>query len=157
VLIADGASQHGSPPAALRRLHGLTADHRVLDVFKDFSIGFALVMVRIDVDDQEILIIARACLLGSMLEMLRGVVIVGRELAYFAAGHVHGKTPLSGNDVKVFAALHDIKALELEAAVADAFTGFQVVFVAVPGADEMNLIGKGLSLIGAVARYDIDN
>ena len=77
VLVADLAAEHGGAAAALRRFDRLAADHRTFDVFEHVLVGFALVVMRVDVDDQEILIVALARLLGRVLEMLRGGVVLG--------------------------------------------------------------------------------
>ena len=47
-------------------------------------------MVRVDVDDQEVLIVAGAGLLLRVLEMLGGRELVEAKLADFVAGHIHG-------------------------------------------------------------------
>ena len=46
-------------------------------------------MVRVHVDDQEVLIVALARLLGGMFEVSRRRVVVRRKLADFVAGHIH--------------------------------------------------------------------
>src|ERR1700732_61363 len=57
----------------------------------------------------------------------------------------------SGNDIDVLAAPHHRKRLELQPPVRRAFAGHDVVFVAVPGADEMRLgLGEPLPVPGAV-------
>src|ERR1043166_5131949 len=57
----------------------------------------------------------------------------------------------SGNDIDVLAAPHDLERLELETPVRRAFAGRDVVFVAVPRADEMRLgLGEALAVPGAV-------
>jgi len=94
VLITDGAAEHRGAAAALGRFHRLAADHRILDVFEHLLVGLALVVVRVHVDDQKILIVARARLLRGMLEMLCAGVVIGGEFADFAAGHVHGRSSL---------------------------------------------------------------
>ena len=43
--------------------------------------GLVLVVMRVDVDDQEILVFALHRLLGGMRERLRGVVVLEREIA----------------------------------------------------------------------------
>ena len=50
-------------------------------------------MVRVDVDDQKILIVAGACLLRRMLEMFCGRVIVEVKLADFVRSRIHDLLP----------------------------------------------------------------
>src|SRR5262249_14662603 len=91
VLVADGAAEHRGTGAALGRFDRLTADHRALDICEDLAVGFALVVVRVHVYDEKILVVALARLPRGMLEVLRGRIVLGGELAHFAAGHVHGR------------------------------------------------------------------
>jgi hypothetical protein len=63
----------------------------------------------------------------------------------------------SRDDVDVLAALHHLVLAQLELAVADAFAGLHVVLVAVPRADEMQVVREGLALVGAVGRDDVDH
>ena len=46
-------------------------------------------MVRVHVDDQEILVVARARLLGGVLQRLGFRVLLGIERADFVSQHVH--------------------------------------------------------------------
>ena len=66
------------------------ADDRAFDVLKNFLIGFVLVMVCVDVDDEKILKISSASLLRRVLEVLGGGIIVEIELAHLARQRVHG-------------------------------------------------------------------
>ena len=91
VLVADGAAEHRGAGAALCRFDRLTADHRAFDVCEDLVVRLALVVVGIHVDDEKILVVALTRLPGGVLEVLRGRVVLGREFAHFAAGHVHGR------------------------------------------------------------------
>src|SRR5262249_57442493 len=91
VLVADGAAEHRGAGAALCRFDRLTADHRAFDVGEDLVVRFVLVVVGIHVDDEKILVVALTRLPGGVLEMLRGRIVLGGELADFAAGHVHGR------------------------------------------------------------------
>jgi hypothetical protein len=77
VLVADLAAEHGGAAAAFRRFHRLAAEHGTFDVFEHVLVGFAFIVVRVDVDDEKILVVALARLLGRMLEMLRGGVVLG--------------------------------------------------------------------------------
>jgi hypothetical protein len=63
------------PP--FRRFHRLAAEHGTFDVFEHVLVGFAFIVVRVDVDDEKILVVALARLLGRMLEMLRGGIVLG--------------------------------------------------------------------------------
>src|SRR5262245_29484072 len=48
-------------------------------------------------------------------------------------------TAVLGDDIHVVSLLHDLVLAQLETPVADELAGLEVVFVAVPGADEMHL------------------
>src|SRR4051794_18736338 len=64
---------------------------------------------------------------------------------------------LSGADIDVFPAPHDVERLEPQPPVRRALAGFQIVLVAMPGADEMNFVGKLLAMPGAVgAKHILD-
>src|SRR6202522_4062280 len=58
--------------------------------------------------------------------------------------------------VDVVAAPHDVESLQLHLGIAHALAGLEIVFVAVPRADKMHLVGEGLALIGTIRRDDID-
>src|SRR5579864_6301264 len=62
-----------------------------------------------------------------------------------------------GHDVDVVAAAHDLVFLQLEPVVADAAAGGQLVFVAVPRADEVHFVGKRLALVGPIGADQIDH
>src|SRR5471030_497031 len=64
---------------------------------------------------------------------------------------------LLGYNEDIFAAFDDFEFAQLEFAVADAFAGLDVVFVAVPRADEVHLVAVGLALIGAVGGKYVDH
>src|SRR6476620_2309006 len=70
-LVADLAVEEGRAPAAGDRLYRLHLDHRALDVAVDFLVVLVLVVVRVDVDDQEVLVISLPRLLARVLERLR--------------------------------------------------------------------------------------
>jgi len=70
---------------AWRRITGLSM------YAKTSFVRLALVVVRVHVDDEKILVVALARLPRGMLKVLRGRVVLGGELAHFAAGHVHGR------------------------------------------------------------------
>src|SRR5690348_15548858 len=56
-----------------------------------------------------------------------------------------------GDDIDVLSAPNHFKALQPQIAVAGAFAGFQVIFVAVPGTHKMNfVVGEPLPMPGAV-------
>src|SRR5262249_22082891 len=67
-----------------------------------------------------------------------------------------GRAPLN-DDEDIFAAPNDVELFPSQPPVADAFAGLQLVFITVPGADEMNLVGERLPLIGAVRRDHVDH
>jgi hypothetical protein len=94
ILISDLAAEHGGASAALCRFHRLAPNHRALDEFEHVLVGLAFIVVRVHVDDQEILVIALARLLGGVLQVLAGRVVVAGKLAHFAAEHIHGRALL---------------------------------------------------------------
>src|SRR5262245_56740856 len=60
------------------------------------------------------------------------------------------------DDINVLPAPHDVEALELQASIRGAFAGGEIIFVAMPGADEMNFFGcKFLTEPGAVGADDV--
>src|SRR5260370_178274 len=61
------------------------------------------------------------------------------------------------HDENIFAPPHHFVFAQLELAVADAFAGRKLVFVAVPWAHEMHLIAERLALIGAVGGDEINH
>src|ERR1700730_14392673 len=67
-----------------------------------------------------------------------------------------GASP-SGDDENVVAAPDHLEPLQSQPPVADAFAGFELVLVAVPGTDEMHLVGERLPLIAAVRRDHVDH
>ena len=178
VLIADLAAQHRSArPPRFADSTACAADHRAFDVLEHVLVGFALVVVRVDVDDEEILIVALARLLGwrardaarwnsprrlSLRTSLRTISMGALSFSSFSvdtfssalSGYV---TPVSrpenatlSDDEDVVAAPDHVVLLQPQPAVADAFAGLELVFVAVPRADEMHVVGECLALIGAV-------
>src|SRR5438067_9125073 len=62
---------------------------------------------------------------------------------------------LSDHDENLFATPDHRIFAKLQAAVAGAFAGLDVVFITMPGADEMQLVGKGLAFIGAIGGDDV--
>src|ERR1700742_3410934 len=61
-----------------------------------------------------------------------------------------GMRVLARDDIDVLPAPHDVEALQLQAAVADTGAGFEIVFVAMPGADEMHILAEALAVPGAI-------
>src|SRR5262249_20218849 len=80
----------GGAPNARHAVEGGAADHRVLDVLEDLAVGVVLVMMRIHVDDEEILVVALARLLGRVLQVLLDRKLVEAQVADFTSWHVHG-------------------------------------------------------------------
>src|SRR5262249_3769186 len=93
VLVADLAVEHGGAAGARHAVHGGAAGHPAVDVFEDVAVGLVLVMVRIHVDDEEVLVVALARLLGGVLEMLLDRELVEAQVADLATRHVHGRSP----------------------------------------------------------------
>src|SRR5208282_6657561 len=63
---------------------------------------------------------------------------------------------LIGDDKHLAAALHDRIAAQPEPPVADAFAGRQMIFITMPGADDMHVcVGELLPHEGAVGGEDI--
>src|SRR5262249_28736307 len=61
------------------------------------------------------------------------------------------------NDENIVTAADDLELLQLQPPVADAFAGLELVFVAVPRADEMHVVRECLALVGAVLRDHVDH
>src|SRR5262249_55013850 len=89
-LVADLGVEESRAPTAGDRFHRLHLDHRALDVAIDFLVVLVLVVMRIDVDDQEVLIVSLPRLLARVLERLRLGELVVVQIADFFAGHIHG-------------------------------------------------------------------
>src|ERR1051325_3061695 len=68
-----------------------------------------------------------------------------------------GADRASRDDVDVLAAPYHLVLAQLELAVAAELAGLHVVFVAVPRADEVQVVAEGLPLVGAVGRDDVDH
>src|SRR5262245_48837082 len=62
---------------------------------------------------------------------------------------------LSDHDEDVVAATHHLVFAQFQFPVTDALAGLEVVFIAVPRAGEMHLVGEPLPLIGAVVAQDV--
>ena len=67
---------------------GLVAQHRIVDVFGDLLEGLGLVVVRVDVDDQEVLVLALDRLLGGVAQQRAGVELLARQIAEVPIGLV---------------------------------------------------------------------
>src|SRR5262249_19602090 len=167
VLVADGAAEHRGTGAALGRFDRLTADHWALDVCEDLVVGFALVVVRVHVDDEKILVVALARLPRGMLEVLRGRIVLGGELAHFAAGHVQGRlllgfrrdapctVPKRRRRYRRRAGRR--RTFSTAAAGRRRIRRFAARIHNRPRADEMDLVRERLGLIGAVRRDHVDH
>ena len=135
-LVADLAVEEGGAAAAGDRFHRLHLHHRAFDVAEDVLVVLVLVVVRVHVDDQEILIVALPRLLARVLERLGlGVLLelsLRTSLRSMSMGVVLAFV-LSDHDEDFVAAPDHIVLPELQLAVAGAFAGLDVVFVAVPG------------------------
>src|SRR5207249_9400451 len=92
-LIADLAVEEGRASAAVDGFHRLQLHHRAFDIAVDLLVVLVLVMVGVDVDDQEILVVARARLLARMFERLRLRELGVAEVADLVADHVHERFP----------------------------------------------------------------
>ena len=91
VLVADlGVEEAGAAAGAFLELG---ADHRAFDVVEHLGVVLVLVMVRVDVDDQEVLIVARPRLLAGVFEMLGRRKHFEFDGANVVARHVHGSSP----------------------------------------------------------------
>src|SRR6516225_4382857 len=148
---------------------------------KDLAVGFALVVVRVHVDDEKnpgscARALAarhargaawsnsprrRACAPrcgpcpwapSPWLLALTRVLPRTRSPARIAPGQA-----ALNDDEDIFAAPNDVELFQSQPPVADAFAGLQLVFITVPRADEMNLVGERLPLIGAVRRDHVDH
>src|SRR5262249_56174989 len=58
------------------------------------------------------------------------------------------------DDIHLVSLLHDLVAAQLELSVGDAFAGLDVVFVAVPRADEMRFGVGEIETLGGLVRHD---
>ena len=91
VLIADlGVEDAGAAPGAFLQL---AADHRAFDVVEHLGVVLVLVVVRVDVDDQEVLIVARPRLLAGVLEVFGRREHFEFDGTNVVARHVHGSSP----------------------------------------------------------------
>ena len=91
ILIADlGVEDAGAASGAFLQL---AADHRTFDVVEHLGVVLILVMVRVDVDDQEVLIVARPRLLAGVCKMLRRRKHFEIDGTNVVARHVHGSSP----------------------------------------------------------------
>src|SRR3954464_15570872 len=64
---------------------------------------------------------------------------------------------MSGDDIDVLSALHDLVAFQPQPPVGRTFAGLEIVFVAVPWADEVHLVGESLPVPGSVGtEYVLD-
>jgi hypothetical protein len=96
VLVADAARHHADAlgVAGVRHL-GELLHHRVGHVFQDLVERLELVMVRVDVDDRELVVVALLRLLGGVSQHLAGVELVDLHAAVFAEREFHGGALLS--------------------------------------------------------------
>ena len=92
-LVADLVVEEAGTAGPRHRVHGLHLDDGVLDVAEHVLVGLALVVVRVHIDDQEVLVVALPRLLAGMLERLGFRVLLGIELADFVSHHVHERCP----------------------------------------------------------------
>src|SRR6185369_9492481 len=93
VLVADLAVEHRRAAAALGRFHRGAPDHRAVDIGEHVLVGFVLVVMGVDVDDEEVVVVALARLLGGVLEIFRGRILIEARGADLVARHVHGRFP----------------------------------------------------------------
>ena len=90
VLVADAARHHADAlgVAGVRHL-GELLHHRVGHVFEDFVEQLQLVVVRVDIDDRELVVVALLGLLGGVGQHLAGVELVDLHAAVFAEREFH--------------------------------------------------------------------
>jgi len=75
--------------------HRDVLDDGTFDVAEHLGVGFALVVVRVDIDDKEVLILALMRLPRGVREVLMGVVLIEAEVADLVLGrHIHGNSPV---------------------------------------------------------------
>ena len=89
ILIADLAAEEIRASAAAEGFERVAAQDGAFDVAEHVAIMLALIMVSVDVDDEEVLVIARARLLGRVLQVLAGIVGVEPQAAHFVVDRVH--------------------------------------------------------------------
>jgi hypothetical protein len=90
VLVADAARHYADALriAGVRHL-GELLHHRVGHVFQDFVERFQLVVVRVDVDDRELVVVALLGLLRGLRQHFSGVELVDLHAAVFAERQFH--------------------------------------------------------------------
>ena len=93
VLIADAARHHADAlgVAGVRHL-GELLHHRVGHVFQDLVERLELVVMRVDVDDRELIVFALLRLARGVRQRLAGVELVDLHAAVFAERKFHGRT-----------------------------------------------------------------
>jgi hypothetical protein len=75
------------------------AQHRIVEIFENLVQGLIFIVMRIDVDDRELVIAALARLTRRVRQQLRGVEFLHRHAAEIAELEVHGLS-LPGFDVR---------------------------------------------------------
>ena len=59
----------------------MPAHHRAVDVLEDLAVVFVLVVVRVDIDDDEVAVLALHCLLGGVAQLIdRGKLAAWNEV-----------------------------------------------------------------------------
>ena len=96
VLVADAARHHADAfgVAGVRHL-GELLHHRVGHVFEDFVERFELVVVRVDVDDRELVVVALLGLPRGVRQHLAGVELVDLHAAVVAEREIHHGVPFA--------------------------------------------------------------
>ena len=128
--------------------------------FDDLGKQLVLEVVRIDVDDREVLIAALARLLGGMRKHDAGVELLDPHAPVIAERQFHdislAARALIRRRQKPRRRAPPPVAAQLEPAIADAFAGREVVFVAVPRTDEMHVgLGEFLPHEGPIGRKHV--
>ena len=90
ILIADSGRQHADALCiCLTRAARKLLQHRVVHVVEDLADRFAFVVMRIHVNDGEILVAALGCLLGCMRQQLAGVEFLDLHAPKVAEREIH--------------------------------------------------------------------
>src|SRR5580704_14789080 len=103
VLIADLAVEERGAARPLARLDRGAPDHRAFDILEQLLVGLVLIVMGVDIDDEEVLVVALPRLRGGVHKVVGHRELVEPQLAHLRAGHVHGGSPKSSAAPSTFA------------------------------------------------------
>ena len=94
VLVADAGRQHADTfRICLTRTARKLLQHRIVHVFEDFADRLAFVVMRVDIDDREILVPAFGSLLRGVRQQLAGVEFLDLHAAEIGQRKIHAIFP----------------------------------------------------------------